>query len=609
MSASIVHRGPDDEGFFFDRHVGFGFRRLAILDLSPNGHQPMTTADGRYTVVFNGEIYNYVELRKELASSGHAFRSTGDTEVLLHAYQEWGADCVARLNGMWAFLIFDAHTGNVFGSRDRFGIKPLFVWRGDSVNLFGSEIKCIRASDFYRDRINWRVAAHFLVEGSLDETTDTFYDGVTSIAPGTWFRLAPDGRWTEKRFWYPPETTAREDRGIFARFGELFDDAVTIHSRSDVPLAVHLSGGLDSTSIICALGRLRNRTKPDQEILAFSYMAPEFDERRYIGETIQYTGAKLMTLSSTPQQLWESLGEVLRFHDEPVHSMTALVSYALMRETARQGIKVVLNGQGADETLAGYPSYFSIYWHELLRRNAVVMAISEIASFAHEHHKAFWPLLATQLRFYLQSKLGALSTYRRASVARRNMQLDENSWYSSELLRHSRETPYRNFDLPLRDTLVGAIFRDPLPLYLRIEDRNAMAFSIESRVPFLDYRLVELALAADCRAMMHGPYNKYLLRQGMSGKIPESVRWRVDKMGFPTPARTWLTSNLFEPLSDALSSRSIAECGFVNLPQVRMDLQRFRRGEADLSQPLFCLAQFGMLLEKLNEPTLAYETV
>lgn len=600
MNRAIRHRGPDDEGYFSDRHAAFGFRRLSILDLSAAGHQPMTSSDGRHTIVFNGEIYNYLEIREELVGRGHTFRSSGDTEVLLHAYREWGVDCLRRLNGMWAFLVFDAATGKLFGSRDRFGIKPLFVWRSKSVYLFGSEIKAIKASGFYQADVDWAVAARFLQYGSLDESSRTFCAGIESVAPGTWFELSPNGRETGGRYWLPPRAELADSRDIHSRYAELFEDAIRLHARSDVPVAVHLSGGLDSTSIICALARLRDESNADQKLCAFSYMAPEFDESAQIKDTVQRTGARLVRLEATPVGLWDTLNDAIWFHDEPVHSMTALVSYALMRETHRHGIKVVLNGQGADETLAGYPSYFTTFWQALMRESNFVSAAREIRSCAKANGAAFLPIFWRQAAFFVRAQLGAIKAYRRVSLARRNADLEQRSWYSAELLKHLKADTYRRYNQSLHEELCHSIFTSPLPLYLRIEDRNAMAWSVESRVPFLDHRLVEFALQADSRLLMSGPYNKYLLRQAMNGKIPESVRLRIDKMGFPTPSRKWFKDDLLEPLSDAIRSRKLREAGIFNVASVENDLARFHRGEAEFSEEMFRLAQFSIWLDTLK---------
>src|SRR5689334_16836249 len=201
MTQSLVHRGPDDSGLYVDGSVGLGFRRLSILDLSPAGHQPMTSDDGRFIIVFNGEIFNYVELRNELTAAGYRFHSSGDTEVLLNAYRHWGAECLPKLNGMWAFLIYDRSERRLFGSRDRFGVKPLFVNRQKDCVLFASEIKAIRASGLYRGGMNWRVASRFLIEGHLDDTGESFYEGIDPIPAGSAFELGLNGSWRSWKFW------------------------------------------------------------------------------------------------------------------------------------------------------------------------------------------------------------------------------------------------------------------------------------------------------------------------------------------------------------------------------------------------------------------------
>jgi asparagine synthase (glutamine-hydrolysing) len=279
MLAVIRHRGPDDEGVHCNGGVAFGFRRLSILDLSVLGHQPMSTPDGAVTIVFNGEIYNFVELRRELEARGHAFLSRSDTEVLLHAYLEWGTDCLTRLNGMWAFLIHDARTGTVFGSRDRFGIKPLYRYERDGVMLFGSEIKSIVASGLYQRSPNLAVAAAFLAEGRLDESDETFYAGIHRIPAAAAFEVDAAGRYREWRYWRLDDAASiPAGSDVVSRFAELFEDAVRVHMRSDVPVGIHLSGGLDSTSIACASARVRRDADARGPLLVFSYITPEFDE-------------------------------------------------------------------------------------------------------------------------------------------------------------------------------------------------------------------------------------------------------------------------------------------------------------------------------------------
>src|SRR5262245_31313211 len=249
MAQAIAHRGPDEQCIYVNGRVGLGFRRLSILDLSPNGRQPMVTDDGGIVLVFNGEIYNYLELRSELISRGHTFRSSGDSEVLLKAYVEWGTKCLERLNGMWAFLILDRRRGTIFGSRDRFGIKPLFWHRAKNAIVMASEVKAIIASGTYAVRPDLTSVSRFLLNGLLDDTQRSFFEGVEQIEPGTAFELQLDGRMRQWRYW--DLVTSSEGRACddpAGRFAELFEDSVRLHMRSDVPVAVHLSGGLDSTA-------------------------------------------------------------------------------------------------------------------------------------------------------------------------------------------------------------------------------------------------------------------------------------------------------------------------------------------------------------------------
>src|SRR6266581_4433940 len=257
MAQRIAHRGPDDSGLYLERQVGFGLPRLSILDLSPTGHQPMCSEDGQLVIVFNGEIYNYIELRDELRAAGYCFRSTSDTEVLLAAYRHWGPECLTRLNGMWAFVIHDRRRGVLLGARDRFGVKPLFVHRAKDCWLLASEVKAILDSGLYARDTNWQVAADFLIHGKLDETPATFYAGIDQVPPGCAFELRLDGTWRQWTYWSLGAIEPEPVPDVEETIAELFEDAVRIRLRSDVPVGVCLSGGLDSTAIICAMARNR----------------------------------------------------------------------------------------------------------------------------------------------------------------------------------------------------------------------------------------------------------------------------------------------------------------------------------------------------------------
>ena len=593
MLASIVHRGPDDFGVHVDGPVGLGFRRLSILDLSPAGHQPMQSADGECSIVFNGEIYNYVELRAELHGLGHRFGSSGDTEVLLAAYREWGADCLQRLNGMWAFVIHDRRRGLLFGSRDRFGIKPLFRFQDGQKAIFASEIKAIRASGLYAGGLDMAACAAHLHEGRLDQTSGTFYQGIVQLPAAHAFEMTLDGSYREWKYWDVRDRPVEAPEQPAQAFADLFEDAMRVHMRSDVPIGVNLSGGLDSTSILCAAARLRQQSGTGKDLLAFCYQDRGFDESSYIRDTLAQTGATLVPLELTPEQLWDSLPTVLGFQDEPVHSMTALVGYHLMDLAARSGVKVILNGQGADEVIGGYGSYFNDRWSELIRGGQLQAAWREIVAYSQAHGGAARPRFGRALRHVAQTALAGLPPYRALSARRRLSRARSEAWLRPELADHLPERPTTTA-IGLGGVLAAALCRDPLPLYLRVEDRNSMAHSIEVRLPFLDHRLVSLVFAMDSQWKINGPWNKHVLRQAMRGRIPESVRSRVDKMGFPTDAAAWFRGPLYTRLRDVFNDSGFRQQPFFDAKVLAADLEAHRSGQANHAGRLFAAAQFHL---------------
>ena len=593
MLEAISHRGPDDSGTWIEGPVALGFRRLSILDLSPLGHQPMSSDDGQCTLIFNGEIYNFIELRAELEQLGHRFRSQGDAEVLLAAYRQWGADCLPRLNGMWAFVIHDRQRGLLFGARDRFGIKPLFRWQQGGQALLASEIKAIRASGLFRDRLNLRACAELLHEDRLDESNQTFFEGINQVPAGHAFELTLAGAYREWSYWDVKATAESPCADPAAAFAELFEDAMRVHMRSDVPVGVNLSGGLDSTSILCAAARLRAQDGASSALLAFCYQDRGFDESRYIRDTLALTGAQLVPLEMTPAELWDSLPRVLAVQDEPVHSMTALVGYHLMALAARNGVKVILNGQGADEVLGGYGSYFAERWGELIRAGDLRSAWHEIAAYSQAHGGSARQRFVRALRHVAQGALQSSAAYRALATRRHAARVAHSPWLQPDLARHL-VAPRPAAPVGLRQVLAGSVTRAPLPLYLRIEDRNSMAHSVEVRLPFLDHRLVSLAFSLGSEWKVRGPWNKHLLREAMRGRIPESVRSRVDKMGFPTDASAWLRGALYEPMRDVIHDPAFRQNPLFDAAALSADLQAHRAGQADHSGRLFAAAQFHL---------------
>ena len=587
---TMTHRGPDDSGMFVEKNVGLGFRRLSIQDLSPLGHQPMESRDGELVIVFNGEIFNFIELRSELSGHGYTFRSSSDTEVLLAAYQHWGDDCVNHLNGMWAFLIFHRRLGRVFGSRDRYGIKPLYYFENADEFVFASEIKAIRNYCGTAFSVNSVTTGCFMVSNRLDDSPSTFFDGIYQLPPGHSFRIEPGGSFSLKRYYSLPQTVA-DSTANPEEYAELFNNAVKIRLRSDVAVGVTLSGGLDSSSIICAMAK---NLRDTSTLNAFSFTEPGYDESRFLNDTIAQTGANMFSDRLQPRKLWDTLDHVLHIHDEPLHSMTALVGYELMALARRNGVTVVLGGQGADETLGGYNVYFSAMRQSLLRDRKARLLWKDLTDFAESNSsnpirlllQELWIKLKTQIRQH--NATGPL-------LSGPAPQPEMASWLAPEIARSELDrikVKEQRYGECLEDSLLRSVMESPLPKYLRIEDRNSMGNSVEARLPFLDFRLVDAAFRAPAEWKLRGRWNKYLLREAMKNKIPESVVSRVDKFGFPTPIDEWVRNDLKEPIMDVLASSEFRGMGEFEHRKILSRAQQHMAGEHNHGANLFKIAQF-----------------
>ncbi len=600
MSHVIRHRGPNSDGIYIKDSVGFAFRRLSIQDLSDAGSQPMQSPDQRYAIVFNGEIYNYIELREELIKLGFQFRSKSDTEVLLNAYIAWGKSCVEKFNGMWAFLIYDSKEKTLFGSRDRFGIKPLYYYRSATHLLFGSEIKAIRASGVCHAEVNWAMASRFLLEDRLGDTTDSFFKGIESIPPGSVFEVDVNGQLNVTKFWSLENLQREPCKDPVEAYREIFDDAVRLRLRADVPQGVFLSGGIDSTAIICEVARLRKEVNSNEPLKAFSFIHDEFDESPFINETIGQTNCELNRVTTDALQLWQSLDSALWYHDEPLHSLTALIGFNLSKMAAEHGTTVILNGQGADETCAGYPSYFRNYWYSLIKNGNFKQAWSEIGKYANAFDEDQRALFMQTYKTFIKSKFRAIPLYSRYSSKRNHERVTQHPWFTNQFTDY---LPYEHFVDPrmdLHSALIDSTDIAPLPLYLRVEDRNSMAHGIEVRLPFLDYRLVSFLFSqASDEAKINSYWNKNLMREAMRNKIPENVRTRKDKMGFPIPAQTWVNEKLYKFYLEVLTDDVAKSRGIYNIEAMLKDLQKNRRNEIDISEELFDVVQFELWMKNV----------
>src|SRR5712691_6955590 len=535
------HRGPDNSGLEAFGPCALACQRLSILDLSAHGHMPMHSDDGRLALVQNGEIYNYVELRDELRALGHVFRSDGDTEVVLRAYEAWGAACVERFVGMWAFALYDTQAQTLVLSRDRLGVKPIYVHRTADRLVFASEIKAIVA--YLRERgeplrPNAASIATYAATGLVDGLPDTFFEGITRFPAAATMRIRPDDVRTVT-YWDLPSRAAALRASLngakeapWSALRAALDDAVRVHLRSDVPLGVCLSGGLDSSAIV---GLASQHVERVRTFTVYFGDGPDYDERQHAHPIIQQFGADASERRIEPTDVLDTLKRIVWHLDEPSLALGVYPQWHVMSLARDSGVKVVLDGQGGDEVFAGYNNYAPQHLYGLLGAQPMRFPF-EVAALGRLQG---WPQARAAARSAVAMRL-------RAPVASSVGEKPDAALLTPELqqmadMSHDEWRLWpRVFDGWLTNVLYWELTRTRLPALLRYEDRLSMAFSIESRVPFLDHRLVELAFALPDEVKRHAGWSKYGLRKALDGLLPASVVWRRDKKGFPTPVGDWL---------------------------------------------------------------------
>ena len=575
MAEQLAHRGPDGEGTFFSGPIGLAHRRLAIIALSDEGRQPMENEDGTLQIVFNGEIYNYLELREELSAAGHRFTTATDTEVILHAYEEWGRDCLARFNGMWAFALRDGRRRELFCARDRLGIKPFYYTLAGGSFLFASEIKAFRAHPGVGRRPNDRMLSTFLAWGVADHTAETMYDGIYQLPPAHAIVISPEGAGEPERYWsltMNGTPGGADDEAAAGRAHELLADAVRLRLRSDVPVGTCLSGGIDSSTVTALIsGLLRAEGSGEQQkTFSISFDDPRFDESRYIDTVVAATGVGSRRATPDTAGLWEDLGRLLYMQDEPFASLSIYAQYCVMR-LASDEVKVVLDGQGADEQLGGYIAYQAPYIRGLLRHGSILAALREGIGSAR-HHGSFFAWGARQ--FFVRSERRGLLRGSPPEVLRYAGSLDE--------------------------VLLREVTATNLPLLLHWEDRNSMAFSIEARVPFLDYRLVEYLAGLPLDQKIRGGVTKHILRRAVRGLVPDGVRCRMDKMGFVTPEEIWMKSELAPRILELFSTPEFAGRPYWDAERVLKNYQEFLDGKSAYSTEFWRIACAEMWLRQFD---------
>ena len=591
MNQTQAHRGPDDEGYLFintstadwclaggpdtpealqlishkmvntdNYDLVLGSRRLAILDLSPAGHMPMSYLNGKLWLAYNGEIYNYRELRQELQQLGHTFMSDADTEVVLAAYAEWGVDALSRFNGMFGFALWDAREQRLFCARDRFGIKPFYYFWDGSTFVFASEIKSILQHEAVPKEPNDETIFDYLTLGLSDHADRTFFKDISPLPPSHFLIVdVPNKRLTTQRWWQadinPNISHAKngKEQQVYEEFATLLEDAVRLRLRSDVAVGSCLSGGLDSSTIVCLANQLllEEQVIPDnlvgnhQKTFTARNQEAEIDEYIYSSKIVKQTGAEENLVFPNGERLWQEIESFVYHMDEPVDSTSQYPQWNVMRLAKERGVTVLLDGQGGDEILAGYYAYYPPYLSQLKQQLGLFSALKAGLEVTRVGGSPVFDRILQNASYQLPWRVQqAIKFLRPPRALPGGGGSGLQSWQLSEaFIQQFWDKRWQPSSVG-SDGLVGVLYRDltstNLPKLLRFEDRNSMAFSLETRLPFLDYRLVEMVFSLPLNYRINKGWSKWILRRSMSDLLPPEICWRRSKLGFPVPEKTWL---------------------------------------------------------------------
>lgn len=585
MMQVIKHRGPDDEGMFIDGHVGLGHVRLSILDLSSAGKQPMTDPTGRYTIIQNGESYNYIELREELKARGYKFTTQTDTEVLLNGYIEWGESVLDKLNGMFALAIYDKEKQTLFIARDRFGVKPLYYHIGDGQLIFASEIPAILKALPGKPKANENAIFDYLVFNRTDQTEDTFFADIFKLQHGCSFTLDLKQSYTKEtlpiRKWY---NLAEHVQQVKAESGkwkgqerehymDLFKKAIELRLRSDVPWGVCLSGGIDSSAITATI--IRELKKPDVHSFSAVYgKDSSADESNFIDE-FKGIVPNMHYIYPDADRLYAHLDDYVRIQGEPTPTTSPYALYCVLDEASKY-VKVILDGQGSDEAIAGYEYIPGLYYKSLFTHFHWCRLAKEIVQYAKLHKS--WRHVKYMVFFLLPSKVRMKVRVKQrgyvdpAFVAKHKASVIADKLYGTNTM----------------EEMLIAHFEYKLEHLTKWGDRDTMAFGVEGRSPFLDKDLVEYSIALKDELKIKGGYTKFILREVMKGIMPEKVRLRVDKRGFAVPQDEWMRTEKFQNLvNDILNSESFAKRGYFLPEEAKKLYQRHLDREINISKDIW----------------------
>lgn len=547
INNQIIHRGPDGFGFYFGSNFAFGHRRLSILDLSEDGKQPMEYSSD-FIITYNGEIYNYIELKEELENLGCTFRSKTDTEVILAAYQIWGQDCVSRFNGMWSFAIFDRVKSILFCSRDRFGVKPFYFTQTEAFFAFGSEIKQL-ISFLPSVNCNRQLLLDYLVLGIEEHTDGTFFQGIKKLLGG--HNLVYD--LTSHNYVINPFYTLQPSSDLSQvnenEAAELYQsqlyDAVKLRMRSDVEVGTCLSGGLDSSAITAFSSEvLRKESETKIKAIHAKVNEKSIDESAFARQVSDYCNTDLVLVEPTVADFQNSLSHVIEIQEEPFGSPSIILQYFVLKKAREKKCLVMLDGQGGDETLLGYERYYPAF---IMKQKGW----KKVRAFMNSSDNSRLSKIDLLKYYFYFTKY----SFRIKELKKRHNYIKKAflEGFESPTLKESAS---KYLDIEAMQKL--EILKTQLPHLLKYEDKNSMANSVETRLPFLDYRCVELALALPDQFKIKEGWTKNILRLAVDSWLPKEVVWRKDKLGFNAPEKNWLGSMRTE-MNDAVLNSSLLD--------------------------------------------------
>lgn len=613
MVRSIRHRGPDQEDLYVSERgdIALGFVRLAILDLSSLGAQPMKDPSDRYVITFNGEVFNYIELRQELQSLGHTFRGNSDTEVVLSAYIQWGCAAFRRFKGMWSICIFDGYADKLVFSRDYFGIKPLYFHRAPGGISWASEQKAFVASGIPIIE-NTDVVADYLHYGLLDHTEQTFLKDVVTLPPGHYAEIStvrPSQGLGIKPYWVLEDEVSKlilpkSEQEQIGRFRSLLLESIDISMRSDVPVWVLLSGGIDSSAIASVLHYLH----PGQEINALTVVHddPEINEYSYVEDVVRKTGCNLEIVRIDEQRWIDELDAFVYHQDEPVASTTAINHWFLMKELNKNNIKVILSGQGVDEIHYGYIRMLMGYlFKDYVAKGHIIDFLREFFFHWKDRHNitpihqssGMLERIIGNKEFYFQSLKGIVPH----SVAKK-MKANVLEGSSGLLRQGYALRSFQPKEISSFDSLHNAMYRllsvESIPRILKSEDRNSMAFSIEERVPFIDRDLMSYTFAVGSKMKVRDATSKWMIRESLKGILPERVRTRRSKLGFNTPEQRWILSEQYRRYAEDMNLASVLSDSPVNGKAFMDYVDSIRQGKKKYSGVVWRIYNYAMWRKK-----------